>query len=236
MNRELFYELIEETRNKIKTMLMTDFKESYISTLMRVLNDNFNSSAVNDILKNKEKMFNVSYAEKLLSACGEFITDNMSNAGISDGRKITLWNQVSLGIKLPEFSPFVPKVEYKRQPQTTQETNSSDVTAFDYVLDALCVGVALTGVFAPIAAVPKILMIAGGTTGAIVETKKIIDANTSKSQSSSKHTESRYQSKEYIANEYRKQIERNCENVIAVFEEWVDYIISKTKENVGCEE
>ena len=132
MNRELFYELIEETRNEIKTMLMTDFRKSYVNALMRALNDNFNSSAVNDILKNKEKSFNVSYAEKLLSACGDCVTDNMSNSGISDGRKITLWNQISLGIKLPEFSPFVPKVEYKGQPQTTQETNSSDVNAFDY--------------------------------------------------------------------------------------------------------
>lgn len=235
MNRELFYELIEETRDKIKTTLMTDFRKSYVNTLMSVLNDNFNSSAVNDILKNKEKMFNVSYAEKLLSACGELITDNMSNVGISDGRKITLWNQISLGIKLPEFSSFVPKVEYKRQPQATQETNSSDVSAFDYVLDALFVGVALTGVFSPIATVPKILMIAGGTSGAIVETKKIIDANANKIQSST-HNENNYQSKEHIFNEYRKQIERNCEKVIGVFEEWVDYIMLKAKEIVGCEE
>lgn len=223
MNKELFEKLIEETKETIKKNSEIRFKEIYLSAMFKELNENATSCAINEILKKRDKILNILYAEQLLDDCGEVIKSNMNDAGVNPGRITTLWNQISLNINTPEFPEFIPHIP-AYEPSRSSDNAVNSPTSTDYVLDALFIGIAIAGILAPVPAIPKAVMIAGGAAGAIAQTSKII--NKSSKSNNSETTES------VIAN-YRTEIEKNCNKLIKLFNNWIDIIILDANKIVG---
>lgn len=234
MSKDIFDRIIEETKSNIKSEMKIDLKKEYVSALMSSLMTNADSSAVNEIIKNKEKCFNISYTEKLIQICKDKVLTCMDCLELTEGRKITLWNQIMFAVELPDIKSFVLDFEFKTQGNNNFCRKSDDSNVLNYALDAVFVAAALAGVFIPMPVLPRIVLITGGTIGAVMQTVRI--AITNKSEKNIVINENVHLSEEIIFGEYMKQIENNCEYVVSVFEKWLDALIDKSKEIVGCEE
>ena len=215
-----FNKLTDTAVNELINFLNTDFSDNYTSNLMEIYKNNSESSAVNEILINNEKLFVTAHSEQFVAKCQSRLLEILQNVGINQGRSTTLCNQIMFETQTPKFSQLI----LHHTPPTikiSSDTNkNSNSIKSDCVAGAAFLGVAAAGFSSKKRSrLTRTLMVTAGLCGAAVQTKKIFDEISAESPKNEDLTNTTKNTAD-IEMQYEKDIICGAKKAVEVLNKW----------------
>ena len=231
-----FNSLANAKSEELLNFLDSDFTNKYIDHLLGIYKLEPDSPAINDIIQNKEKIYITSYAEKFKTKCQNEIISIMQEAGISQGKSITLCNKIMLDVGLPQFTPlelYITPIQIDEElPIYSKEKNDNGISA-NYITCAILLGITVAGIYAPLPIPVKSAMIVGGIAGTAITIKEILHKKRTYRNVSSKTPVKSINADSAVKCE--AELIQSAEKNLNILKNWSGNIFKKAKEIVGCE-